>query len=149
MSRRRRRPLSRTAVVALIVVGWGASVGTVLALQHRSDRLPNPRRVVVRVSTPSGIRVDRGRLVVDSLDAWRDFASDAIEDGLRLGMRDAVSVLAHVMRRALPRLAWPPRSDSSLWPQWKLMLKDTSELLHFEPDPLPEGAVRPLLGLVR
>lgn len=130
-------------------------------VKAKAQRDPATTEAVIRtnpIGAPSSVeqepsdapvRIERGRLVIDSLDAWREFAAEAIEVALREGARSSIEVLATVMRRALPRTPWPPRYDSPLFPQWKSMLKDTSELLHFDPQPEPDTSSPPRLRRIQ
>jgi len=125
--------------VAIVLVGAAAGV-SVAAWQERRARL-----VVVRsTSNPStatlpdvGVTVENDRLVATSYDKLIPFLADAFEQARRDGVRGAETLLAVVMRRALPRYLWPPPEGSVLEPQWRAMVKDVAAL--FETDPEPVG----------
>jgi hypothetical protein len=142
--------MKASTAVTIAVVGVGAGVATAAIVESRRDW---SRRSVADPRVSYGghpvVRVERNRLVVDSLDRWRDFAAPAIEDALRMGFRDASSVLASVMRRALPRMPWPPAPDSPLFHQWQQMVADVAATLHFDTEPEPRPSGRPHLQVIR
>lgn len=77
--------------------------------------------------------------MIDSIDAWIEFATAAITDALRRGMRGPEETLAYIMRMAIPTVPWPPVSDA-IQPQWDAMVRDVAATLHFEPEPQPRPA---------
>mgnify|MGYP000019069846 CR=1 FL=1 len=92
-------------------------------------------------TSKSGIAIDQdGRVVIVDFAAWFQFAPDAIEAAIADGAGGADGILIHVMRRALPRLRWPPDPAGPIGQQWPVMTRLIAERLVFDPEPEP---VRP------
>lgn len=85
----------------------------------------------------AGLAIEDGRVVIESYDAWMQYAPAAIEGALADGARGTDGILIHVMRRALPRHRWPPELGSPIAQQWPQMLQQVAEKLGFDPDPEP------------
>lgn len=132
----RRRRIA--AGVAIVVVGAAAGAGMAAWQQSRT------RLVVVR-SNPNpwildvGVSVEGDRIVATSYDKLIPFLAEAFEQARRDGVRGAETLLAVVMRRALPRYLWPPPAGSVLEPQWRAMVKDVAALFEPEPEPTRQG----------
>jgi hypothetical protein len=122
------------------------AVSGLLLSQRRTTRYVPVQTTQVNPSPNHGIEIQPTRLEVVDLNAFRNFAANAIERAVQNGARGASGVLVEMMRQAFPRYPWPPKADSVLWPQWCAMVKDVAEALHMEPEPEPIG--RPKLRVV-
>lgn len=124
------------------------------SMSRASTRMGTPTRRAIRNPLPvsivaeapevvglleptAGLAVEDGRIVITSYDAWMRYAPQAIETALADGARGTDGILIHVMRRALPRLRWPPEPGSRIAEQWPQMLQQVAEKLGFNHDPEP------------
>lgn len=140
MRREHALALGAAATVVAVLVMWPTTRKTALAVAEEPALEPTQEQAV--------LYIENGCLRVPSLDEWRSLATTATEDALRSGARNAATVLAEILRRALPRYPWPPSPDSTLWPQWRQMVEDVASVLHMDDDPMPDRG-RPPLRVVR
>lgn len=133
--------MRRSHAIVLLLVALGLAMAV-----RRSHR---PRRHALTTANPRAIRneavgiaVDDHGLYIENWGAWFDFAPQAIEDAVAAGVVGADGVLNHVLRRALPRLPWPPPPESPLANDWRSMVKIVAESLNLEPEPHPGSRLR-------
>lgn len=112
-------------------------IGVIAFLMFGRRRRRRPR---LRALPRPVVQVVGGRFEVSSVDAWLELAAPTIEEATQAGIRGAEPILIAVMRKAIPRVAWPPHEDEPMYGQWRAMVRDVAEALHLEPE--PEGPAK-------
>jgi hypothetical protein len=82
--------------------------------------------------------MDEKGLYISSYENFFKYMPNAIEDAISDGAGGAQGILIHIMRRAFPRVEWPPNEESPVYPQWRSMIYLVAEGLNIEPEPEPE-----------
>lgn len=91
----------------------------------------------------TGIEIVDGRMTVTDWGAWMAWAPDAIAAAVADGALGATGVMIAIMRKALPKHAWPPHEEDLRYPAWRMMVGIVAKRMNLEPDP-PEHPVRNL-----
>lgn len=133
--------MNNTAILGLVALALIASS------RRKKKSVKRVAQEPLAIDQPA-VYVHNGRLQIGSIDRWRAVAAPAIEQALTEGSQDAERILASVMRRLLPRMAWPPRQGTIMYPQWKAMVADMRDALSLEPEPSPMGNGRGKLHIV-